>query len=278
MRRARPRHCAVLLLAAAGAARCASAGADERADEKQACASAAEEAEQLRIDARLMAARERLLRCSRPGCPAAVRSDCAEWMTEVAAAMPTVVLAVRDARGQDVLGALVSVDGVPIAQGLDGKALEVDPGVHKFRFESAGAEVEQVVLVRQGEKSRAITATLDRGPVAPTAPARSTSSPSAASSLQVSPWTWAFGGIGVLALGVGAYLELSVNADASGLESSCGHSCSHAQVNPLVLKQQVLGPVAFGVGALSLGLAGYTLLAAPVRGGAVAGMGGRFAE
>jgi hypothetical protein len=278
MRQARPRHCAVLLLVAAGVAQWTSAGADERADEKQACASAAEEAEQLRIDARLMAARERLLRCSRPGCPAAVRSDCAEWMTELAAAMPTVVLAVRDARGQDVLGALVSVDGVLIAQGLDGKALEVDPGVHKFRFESAGAAVEQVVLVRQGEKSRAITATLDRGAVAPTAPASSTSSPPSASSLHASPWTWAFGGIGVVALGLGAYLELSVNADASGLESSCGHSCSHAQVNPLVLKQQVLGPVAFGVGALSLGLAGYTLLAAPVRGGAVAGMGGRFAE
>jgi hypothetical protein len=264
------------LLTAAGVSQWTSAGADERADEKQACASAAEEAEQLRIDARLMAARERLLRCSRPGCPAAVRSDCAEWMTEVAAAIPTVVLAVRDARGQDVLGALASVDGVPIAQGLDGKALEVDPGVHRFRFESAGAAMEQVVLVREGEKSREITATLDRGPVAPTAPPGPPTSLAPASSLRASPWTWAFGGIGLMALGVGAYLELSVNADASGLESSCGHSCSHAKVDPLVLKQQVLGPVAFGVGALSLGLAGYTLLAAPVRSGAVAGIGRRF--
>jgi hypothetical protein len=197
-------------------------------------------------------------------------------MTEVEAAMPTVVLAARDARGQDVLGALVSVDGVPIAQGLDGKPLEVDPGVHKFRFESAGAVVEQVVLVREGEKSRAITATLDRAPAAPAAPAGSASSPSLASSPPVSPWTWAFGGIGVLALGVGAYLELSVNADANGLESTCGHSCSHAQVDPLVLRQRVLGPIAFGIGALSLGLAGYTLLAAPVRGGAMTGVGGRF--
>ena len=107
-------------------------------------------------------------------------------------------------------------------------------------------------------------------------PSSSPSPSSSSSSLRVSPWTWAFGGIGVLALGVGAYLELSVNADASGLESSCGHSCSHAQVDSLVLKQRVLGPIAFGVGALSLGLAGYTLLAGPVRGGAMAGMGGRF--
>ncbi|HTB76417.1 MAG TPA: hypothetical protein VK762_24385, partial [Polyangiaceae bacterium] len=262
MRRVRRRLSAVALLAAAGVSQRTAAGADERTDEKQACASAAEEAEQLRSDARLMAARERLLRCSRPACPAAVRSDCAQWMTEVAAAIPTVVLAVRDARGQDVLGALASVDGVPIAQGLDGKALEVDPGVHTFRFESGGAAVEQVVLVREGEKSRTITATLDRGSVAATVPSGFASSPPspAASSSRISTWTWAFGGIGVAALGVGTYLELSVNAGASSLEGSCGHSCSHAEVHPLVLKQQVLGPIAFAVGALSLGLAGYTLL------------------
>jgi hypothetical protein len=276
MRRARPTFGAVALFAAAGLAQRTFARADERVDEKQACAAAAEEAEQLRIDARLLAARERLLRCSRPGCPAAVRNDCAQWMTEVVAAMPTVVLGARDARGQDVLTARVSVDRVLVSHGLDGKPLEVDPGVHTFRFESADATVEQVVLIREGEKSRAITATFDRGPVVPAAPSATPSPASLPSSLRPSPWTWALGGIGLLALGIGAYLELSVNADASELQKMCGHSCSHAQVDPLVLKQQVFGPIAFGVGALSLGLATYTLLAAPVGGGAVAGVGARF--
>ena len=271
----------VVVVTVMGLARGASASPSERADAKQLCASAAEEAEQLRSDARLRAARERLLRCSRPECPAAVRSDCAQWMTEIEAAMPTVVLGVRDARGQDVLGAHVSVDGLAVTHGLDGKALEVDPGVHKFRFESAGAAVEQAVLIREGEKSRAITATLDVGPVAPAArssarPAAGSSPASSTSSPRPSAWTWALGGIGLVALGIGAYLELSVNADASGLQSSCGHFCSHAQVDPLVLKQQVLGPIAFGVGALSLGLAAYTFFAAPVAGGAVSGVGARF--
>lgn len=276
MRRACPRLFAVGLLAATGLATWTSARAAERTDEKQACASAAEEAEQLRSDARLLAARERLLRCLRPECPAAVRSDCGQWMTEVAAAIPTVVLGVRDGRGQDVLGAVASIDGVPLTHGLEGKPLEVDPGVHRFRFESDGAVAEQAVLVREGEKARAITATLDRAPVAPIASSGPPPPPSPVSSHGASPWTWALGGIGVVALGVGAYLELSVNADASGLQSTCGHSCPQARVDPLVLKQQVLGPVAFGIGALSLGAAAYTLLAAPVRGGAVAGLGGRF--
>ncbi len=274
MRRVRPPLSAVVLLTAAGVAHGTLARADEAADEKQACAAAAEDAEQMRIDARLLAARERLVRCSRPACPTAVRNDCTQWMTEVVAAIPTVVLGVRDSRGQDVLSARASVDGVPVAHGLEGKPLEVDPGVHTFRFESASAAAEQVVLIREGEKSRAVTATLDAGLAAPIAP--SVSPPPSTVSPHVSPWAWAFSGIGVLALGFGTYLELSVNADANRLQSTCGHSCSHAQVDPLALKQQVLGPIAFGVGAISLGLAAYTLLAAPVRGGTVVGLGGRF--
>jgi hypothetical protein len=276
MRRARPRLSALVLLTAAGVAHGGAARADQPADEKQACAAAAEDAEQLRIDARLQAARERLVRCSRPGCPTAVRNDCAQWMTEVVAAIPTVVLGVRDGRGQDVLTARAWIDGVPVAHGLEGKPLEVDPGVHTFRFESAGAAAEQAVLIREGEKSRAITVTLDTSLGAPAAPSGAASPPSTTGSLRVSPWAWAFGAAGVLALGLGTYLELSVNADANGLESTCGHACSHAQVHPLVLKQQVLGPIAFGVGAVSLGLAAYTVLAAPVRGGTVVGLGGRF--
>ncbi len=269
-----PRLSAVVLFAAAWGAQTL-ARADEPADEKQACASAAEDAEQLRIDARLLEARERLVRCSRPGCPAAVRNDCAQWMTEVVAAIPTVVLGVRDGRGRDVLSAHASVDGVAVEHGLEGKPLEVNPGVRTFRFESAGAAAEQVVLIREGEKSRAITATLEAGLDAPSAPSGSASPPSS-TALRASPWTWVFGGVGVLALGLGAYLELSVNDDANGLQRTCGRSCSHAQVEPLVLKQQVLGPIAFGVGAISLGLAAYTLLAAPVRAGAVVGLGRRF--
>jgi hypothetical protein len=283
MRRTCRPFAAVVLSAAAIVTRSTLAGADERAEEKQACASTAEDAEQLRIDGRLRAAREHLLQCSRSECPATVRRDCIQWMTEVAAAIPTVVLAVRDARGQDVLNAHVWVDGASIMHGLEGKPLELDPGVHRFRFESAGTVVEQVVLVREGEKGRAITATLDLSRVVPATPSQS--SPSAVtvsepspstSTFRVSPWTWALGGIGIVAIGIGAYLEISVNADASQLQSTCGHSCSHGQVDPLVLKQQVFGPVAFGVGALSLGAATYTLFAAPVRGGAATGVAGRF--
>jgi hypothetical protein len=166
-----------------------------------------------------------------------------------------------------------------VARGLDGKAIEVDPGAHTFRFEAGGSAAEQAVLIREGEKGRLISVTLDAASAA--APAAPSVSPAARESsgkaFSPSPWTWVLGGVGLVALGIGTYLEVSVNSDASNLQSTCGHGCSHSQVDPLVLEQQVLGPIAFGVGALGLGLAAYTFFATPTGGGgAVAGLAGRF--
>ena len=248
-----------MLVVLAGLAISAGARADEREEAKLACAQSAEDAQQLRMDGKLVAAHERLLACARPACPATVLRDCSAWLGEVETLLPTVVLGARDAQGRDVLSAQVSIDGVVVSRGLDGKAIAVDPGAHTFHFEAAGATADQSVLIREGEKGRAITGILAGGPQAPVAPPPAAPEP-VATTAAVSPWTWVLGGVGVVALGVGAYLELSVNSDASSLQSICGHDCSHSQVDPLVLKQQVLGPVAFGVGSLSLGVAAYMLL------------------
>ena len=271
-----------IVLAAAVAGLAAPVWADDRNDRKQACATAAEDAQQLRMDAKLGAARDRLLVCSRPECPATVLRDCSQWMNEVTALIPTVVLAARDAQGRDVLSARVSIDGVAVASGLDGKAIEVDPGTHTFRFEAGGTATEQAVLIREGEKGRLISVLLDASGTTTATPAI-TPAPQPARGetpeghASTSPWTWIFGGAGLVALGIGAYLEVSVNADASSLQGSCGHSCLQSQVDPLVLKQQVLGPIAFGVGALGLGLATYTFFAVPTpNGGATAGVAGLF--
>ncbi len=270
---------APIVLAAAIAGLAAPARADDRNDRKQACATAAEDAQQLRIDAKLKAARDRLLVCSRAECPATVLRDCSQWMNEVAALMPTVVLGARDAQGRDVLTAQVSIDGAVVASGLDGKAIEVDPGTHTFRFVSGGATAEQAVLIREGEKGRSISVTLDaQGAMPAVAPTpQPTAMESTPSRPAVSPGTWVLAGVGLVGIGIGTYLEVSVNSDASSLQGSCGHDCSHDKVDPLVLKQQVLGPIAFGVGALGLGLATYTFFAVPTAsGGATAGVAGRF--
>src|SRR5271156_3625369 len=66
-----------------------------RADEKAACIAASEDAQQLKLDGKLTLARARLLGCARAECPAIVRQDCAQWIAEVDAALPTVVLGAR---------------------------------------------------------------------------------------------------------------------------------------------------------------------------------------
>lgn len=272
---ARTAACLPALLLAVAAPSAASA--QDRTSAKEECASSAESAQQLRGEGKLSAARDKLLFCARTQCPSFVRADCEKWLAEVDAARPSVVVAARDAQGRDVGGAQLTIDGAPVARGLDGKALDVDPGSHTFTLSANGRTAQQTVLVREGEKSRPVTVVFEERASAG-APAVSAGgggeAPRAGGG--VSPWAWVLAGVGVVGVGVGAALEIGVNSDASGLQSTCGHACSHAQVDPLVLRQQVLGPLAFAVGAAALGVGAYLFFASPAPGGGVAGVAGRF--
>ncbi|WP_437760705.1 hypothetical protein [Sorangium sp. So ce1389] len=162
------------------------AGIDARAQpSKRACAAAYERAQGLRRDGKLIAAREALIACSQPTCPAAAVADCGPWLAEVEKSLPSVVIAAREAGGRERLDVRVLVDGRLLAATLDGKALPVDPGPHTFRYEPAGGPaVEERVLIREGEKNRAITVILGAppagGPPSPRPLAAPAAPPSAA--------------------------------------------------------------------------------------------------
>ncbi|WP_437312016.1 hypothetical protein [Sorangium sp. So ce388] len=161
------------------------AGIDARAQpSKRACAAAYERAQGLRRDGKLIAAREALIACSQPTCPAAAVADCGPWLAEVEKSLPSVVIAAREAGGRERLDVRVLVDGRLLAAALDGKALPVDPGPHTFRYEPAGGPaVEERVLIREGEKNRAITVVLGAPPAgappSPRPPAAAGASPPA---------------------------------------------------------------------------------------------------
>ena len=278
---------ATLLLAAAPA----------RADDKRECLSAFDEAQQLRIDGKLRAARDRLLVCSAERCPAPVRKDCAQWTTEVMAAIPTVVLGARDPQGRDVPRVRVVIDGVSVVERLDGEPVPVDPGAHTFRFESSRAPaVEQQAIVRAGEKNREITVTLTSasaapGSSSPPAPAAVPDDPTPGTASPpepppgpdapharrgASPLAWIFAGVGVAALGASLGLELSVKSDADGLRASCGAAgCTSAQVDPLRTRQ-VLAGVALGAGLASLGVSAFFFFVRPTPQGATVSAVARF--
>ncbi|HEY8041140.1 MAG TPA: hypothetical protein VIF15_15140 [Polyangiaceae bacterium] len=231
-----------------------------RADDKQACIAASEEAQQLEIDGKLIAARERLLACARPECPGIVRQDCTQWMADVVAALPTVVLGARDASGRDVLAVKVSIDGAPVTDRLDGRPMAVDPGVHVFRYESpvAAAPVDLQVLVRAGEKNRAVTATFGAVQAAhdPDAPAEAGGPQAPEGHAGPPAISWVLGAMAAAALGTALYFEVAQVVDYDHLDSTCRGHCSPDQVNHVATERWIAG-VAAGVGALSLAGVAY---------------------
>src|SRR5208282_6086778 len=72
------------------------------ADDKQDCIAESEAGQDKKLRGNLREAREQLLICARDVCPAIVRQDCTQWLTEIIAALPSVVVGARDWQGHDL--------------------------------------------------------------------------------------------------------------------------------------------------------------------------------
>ncbi len=104
---------------------------------------------------KLGAARSRVRVCIAQSCPVPVREDCTGLLHEIDSLMPSLVFEAKDAKGGALRAVKVSVDGSPLAERLDGTALNVDPGEHTFRFEAEGApHIEKKLVIRESEKDR----------------------------------------------------------------------------------------------------------------------------
>lgn len=127
-------------------------------DQRLKCAEISEYAQRLRKEGKYVEALGALNMCARASCPALVQRDCSQWREEVQAASPSVVLGAKDETGNDVVDVRVLIDGTPVADSLDGRAIQVNPGIHTFRFERArSVPIEWKILIREGEKRRPLT-------------------------------------------------------------------------------------------------------------------------
>jgi len=232
-----------------------------RADDFDACVNAYESAQVHRRAGALLAAHEELIVCAQASCPASARQDCIKWLTEVDAALPSIVIAARDAHGRELRDVRVLVDGKPITERLDGKAIPVDPGVHTFRFESAGAEtVKQQITVREGEKSRAVPVTLSRlehrTPPSPTPPAEQRPTP---------VLVYVLGGVGVAALATsGVFGWLSYSKERDLRDQNCAPNCPADDVDRIE-KQRHVSDVALAIGGVALAGAAVLYLTRPTE-------------
>jgi hypothetical protein len=228
------------LLAVAGASLVVTTPA--RADDKDACISAAEKSQVERRAEHLGAARELLVSCSADACPTVIRSDCARWLTEVESATPTIVVRATDASGEEVGAGEVAIDGTPHQAALEGHAIALDPGAHKLRVAARGFRVERDFVVREGERDRVIAVQLGP-PIAPVRP-------------QVPRGAFILAGAGALSATAGIALWTIGLDERSRLVKDCGkmHNCSDSQID-LSRAKLVVGDVFFGSGVIAIGSA-----------------------
>lgn len=186
---------------------------------------------------------------------------------------------ISGAEGQDV----VEVDGARVDFT---HLVDVDPGVH------------EVVLLRDGRRllARQVTATEGRplsvslrlAPLAPSAPPPSGAAPPETARAEPSPVTgFVIGGLGVVALGVGAGIGVSALSRRSELADTCGktHTCTKNDTDS-ARTRMAIADVTMGVGILATALGAYLLItrpsssvtvqARPVLGGAHASVGTSF--
>jgi hypothetical protein len=111
--------------------------------------------QRLALDHEPLAAKERFLRCSRAGCPRPIRSDCIDQLARAERSVASAVIVVD---GRDAGALRVLVDGAPAPSVLEGRAIEVEPGPHVVRVESARrGVVEETWTAIEGLKLERVT-------------------------------------------------------------------------------------------------------------------------
>ena len=229
------------------------------ADEGAVCVSAFEDAQRFRSNQRLLAAREALSVCARPVCPKVVADRCQKWEKAVEAALPSVALSIVDESGRPVAGGRVTIDD-RVTMVPDDGVVTLDPGPHGARAEKPRKKPGEARFeLKPGEKRRAVTLRLEPdGSVDPVASASATPRPPPTSKgINAAPYL--LGGIGVVGIGVFAYLGLKGRSDEDRLSSTCSPRCSPEDVSS-VRTTYIGADIALGLGVVSLGIATWLAL------------------
>jgi hypothetical protein len=264
------------------------AGSPALAQTPDPCLTAPVDAQKLRKGGKLIEARDRFAICSRNACPREIVQSCMRWGAEVQSAIPSAVTAARDARGHDLGDVRVSIDG---AEAVDPspRAVELEPGTHRFVFRRSGApgsqDVRLDVVLREGEKNREVIATFG-SPPSPGDGVASEPSPGAQAG-RVPLLTWVLGGLGVVALA--SFATSAALGIAERSADQCATGCTQAQKDDVNSKFFV-ADISLGVGVVALGVATLLYLVQPASrapttawfdvrpspGGAVGVVGARF--
>jgi hypothetical protein len=196
------------------------------------CVDANSDGQALRLDGKFAEARQKFETCGDPSCPSIVHEDCTKRLKDLDAAQPTIVFDVKDAAGGNVAAVAVSIDDRPLTSRLDGTAVRVDPGDHRFTFTADDAPpVTRRLTIKEGEKDRHERIVL--GPTGstgvPLAPPQGSAESASASGPGMGTQKilgLTAGGVGVAGIVLGSVFGALTLSAASRQKSDCGSTCT----------------------------------------------------
>ena len=119
------------------------------------CMEAFQATQELRKSGQLLEAREQAVACGKGSCPEVIGKKCREWVPEIDATIPSVVVTVKDASGKDSGSATLHIDDKE--HPLDGRAIKLNPGQHEFVAQLPGEEpLRETILIGEGDDNRRI--------------------------------------------------------------------------------------------------------------------------
>lgn len=235
---------------------------DARAQASDASCQAVEQTEAMRAGGQYRRARAVLLECVNAQCGGDVRRRCAATLQKLDLGTPSIVVRAQDPGGNDVVDVSVSLGDELLVNSLDGMAVAVDPGEHRFVFKRSGHDaVVQTLTIAQGEKFRAIDVVIGSTPPLALPPLSASTAGAVGGSSERVVASATLIGVGIIGVGSYAYLGLRARSGEEAL-ARCRPNCSRGRVDS-VDKRYLLANVSLGAGVLALGAATYLLLSAP---------------
>ena len=191
----------------------------------KACIQSFDQGQRLKTDKKLRRAQAELLLCTQETCPAVLRADCSSGLRSVQGAMPSVVFAADDGAGHDLVDVRVRAGTELLAETLDARSIELDPGSYELQFEEAGAPPVTVrYVLSEGEKNRVLRVSFRKPHVASVR----TEMPVVQPRRQAAGWAVPTGlaGLGLGALAFGGISRLQFASDRDDLRATCAPDCS----------------------------------------------------
>ena len=134
----------------------------EETDSKQICIDAHAATQTLRTDGKLVEARNQAVRCSQADCPEKLQGECATFVQELDAAIPTIQLAVTGVDGQRTTDIELTIDGA--AHTYEGRSIPLDPGKHVLVIVHSGETKTVEVATVEGTKTQPVEVTFEKAP------------------------------------------------------------------------------------------------------------------